>query len=242
MKKLHRNPKPKAPVETKDGKAELMPAPTVPKKFHVELTQWDTRADKAVGVIRKKSEDILYYVVELGLYLMKIRQIHRLSDEEKSRLGVEARQNKQPVATVANVVSAEGFTGYLATKEDRFSERSAYNYINAALNCDLTENSTPAAVNKLRKAKTLAGKTLEDLYQSPKQISNGKRSNHNNPPPAPSIIKDALAENATICQNLVQLRSEMSDEEYETATDRLKETLEKLTDAKWDIVGDKGKS
>ncbi len=49
-------------------------------------------------------------------------------------------------------------------------------------------------------------------------------------------LTETLTESCNICDQLIKLRDNLKPDQFETAVDRLKSTLEKLTGATWDMV------
>lgn len=104
-------------------------------------------------------------LVQTGLWLLKAQALHKMSPEERARLGGEAKAKKADGCLVQDLQEA-GFAGWLDTLNAGFSERSAYNYIALAeamqLTADSTEKDVDAIPDEVLARVRIGGASLEE--------------------------------------------------------------------------------
>jgi hypothetical protein len=206
----------------KKGKAKRVEVEIVPAVPNESLKAIEAHLTPIAQRISKKTEDLLYDLVEAGLFLMKAQEAYRVCNVAHAVDGKFDGSNDD-----------EGFQGWLTDKYPQISRRSAYNYINGAKNCGLTIADDATAVEALRSKHALAGKTageiyrLTDVVEEEEEEKGGKRW---------SLIRDAAVNLRQHCEEVVILREQMNKKAFSTVCARLQRTLEELTGSSWDLV------
>jgi len=202
-------------------------AKTLAKRVHVEivapaesLEQIEKGLNEVVDLIERKSVDLLYDLVEAGLFLMKAQASHVCATVAHRSDGQFAESEDG------------GFRAWLEEKYPRISRRSAYNYINAAKSLGLTIADGRAAIEALRRSKALAGKTASDLYR----LKDQEQPEEEESPTKWSLLRDAAVNFRSHSETVVELRPQMNKKVYSTVCARALRTLEELTGSTWDIV------
>jgi hypothetical protein len=117
----------------------------------------------------------------------------------------------------------------------RVSLRSARNYMNAARNAGLTEESTAKDLEKLRKSEALHGRKPTDLYRLMEQEQEQEQEQQESPTKW-NLLRDAAVSLREHCETAVELRAQMNKKVFSTVCARLQRTLEELTKHPWDMV------
>jgi len=169
----------------------------------------------------------LYDRIAIGLCLLKAQQIHLCA--------TVARRSKKS----GRLQSADGFDKWLSefiSRHPDFGRRSAYNYINGAINSGLTSDHGIEHVEAMRAAHALEGKTLKELYRLKDKTPPATKPE----PPGPTLVQQAQVALFESLDATITLRDDMAAEVFEACHLRLKETLEKFTGQRWAPVDEVG--
>ena len=195
---------------------ELVPPPESLAEIEQHLTP-------LTGRIQKRSEELLYDLVEAGLYLMKAQETHHVCHVAQTADGkFDGRAGDT------------GFQGWLAEKYPQISRRSAYRYIEYAAGCGLTIKDTSAAIDKMREAHALKGKTASMLLKNKDDEQEEEQTEKGGT--RWSLLRDAAVNFREHSETVVELKPQMNKKVYSTVCARALRTLEELTGSSWDIV------
>lgn len=175
--------------------------------------------------VSRKTEDLLYDIVHVGLCLLKAQQVHRCNTCYTGSDGkfVESEEG--------------GLRRWIEDKYPQISRMSAYRYITAATNCGLTHLDDFSVIEKLRAAHALKGKTAGELYRLPAAPNDDESSSPDEEKePRWSIIRSAAVDLRERCEEIQKIRDLMSPEAFSTVCARLHATLESLTHQNWGVV------
>lgn len=212
--KSHKCKKTKAPA--KHVEVEIVAPPESLKEIEAHLTP-------LAGQIQKRSEDLLYDLVEAGLYLIKGQESHRVSNVGHAADGKFDGSSGDT-----------GFQGWLETKFPSISRASAYNYMTMARTCGLTIKDTSARVDELRKTHALAGQTASGLLKLKNKAEAEEEEEQGGT--KWNLLRDAAVNYREHSETVVELRPQMNKRVYSTVCARALRTLEDLTGSTWDIV------
>ena len=201
-------------------KREKSVAPAEIITFDESLEDIEAHFDPLCGRIAKRTEDLLYDLVEAGLCLMKAHALHRVSNVGHSADGKFDGSSDD-----------KGFRGWLETKYPSISRASAYNYIKYARGAGLDAADDFSAVDALRSSRFLAGKTAGDLAR----LTDHEREHENESEKAPrwDVMKDLAVSVKDQCEQLLSVRPHMKKRVFETVCARLHTTLEEMTGSPW---------
>lgn len=199
---------------------DLVPPPESIEEIEEHLTP-------VLGKVQRKTEDLLYDMVHVGLYLMKAQVAHRCITCDTGSDG--------------KFVGSEdgGFRAWLDAKFPQISRMTAYRYINGAKNCGLAIGDGAEAIETLRSAHALAGKTAGDLYrlvapndQNSGGTGEGEQLTFN-------LVRDTATSLREQCEAVLQLRDRLDKKAFSTVCARIHRTLEDLTGQPWGPASDR---